>query len=309
MEYLKDIKIKDTEQLKKEGYDLSLIAVRGFESYFKMIFEWGYFHADPHPGNLIILPGNVIGILDFGMIGRLNGTDRHALNELIIALGNDDSERIVENIERIQGKEIENRRALQDDIMEFIQEFGSKSFKDIDLNEALDRGRKLIYKYDLRLNPNLFLLLRTISLLEGNGIRLNPEFRSLEMIRPYAMKLLQKKLNPFKLFNNKSLLALLSDLSQLLISFPGDARKVMDKIKNDRLKISTESQSTRYLADQLIRASRMISYTLLAIMFFAGGFLFRQSTKEIMVWNMPFLSILSFSACILFVFLIIRKHK
>ena len=76
LEYLEGVNIRETDKLRELNCDLAFIARKGFEAYARQIFEWGYFHADPHPGNLLILPGNVIGILDFGMVGRLNDRDR-----------------------------------------------------------------------------------------------------------------------------------------------------------------------------------------------------------------------------------------
>lgn len=309
LEFLDGIKIRETDELVRQGYDLKIIAKQGFEAYFKMIFEWGYFHADPHPGNILILPGNVIGILDFGMMGRLSNQDRLAINEFIIALGNDDSERIVENIERIQGGEVADKKSLERDIMEFIHEFGAKSVKDINLNEALEKGRKMIFKHELQLNPDFFLLIRTISLLEGIGIRLNPKFRSLEMIKPYALKLMRRNLNPINLLKKKALLTFFGDFSQLLLNFPSDWRKINEKIKNGKFVIQTENQSTKMLAEEIKKTGKLISYTLLSIMFFAGGFLFKQTSYKAIVFELPVLSVISFSLSLLFILLILRKGK
>lgn len=266
MEYLEGIKISQTQQLAAAGYDLKLIALRGFEAYFKQIFEWGYFHADPHPGNLLIMPGNVVGIIDFGMVGRLQQRDRMALTEFIIGLGRDDTGRIVENIERLQDKDVDNRRELEKDIARFIEDFGSKAVSDINLNEALGRGRKLIFKHNLELNPDLYLMIRSVSLLEGIGMTLDPGFRSLDMIKPYALQLLRKSLNPLKFAKSRQLISWLADMGQLALTLPADTRRILDKLRNDQLRIQTESKSTRLLAREVQKAGKRISYAIL----FAG---------------------------------------
>jgi ubiquinone biosynthesis protein len=232
--FIDGIKINKIDELVAAGYDLKKIAENGFDSYFKQIFEWGYFHADPHPGNLFVLPGNRIGILDFGMVGRLTEKDRKALVEFIIGLGRDDIGRIVENVEKLQGSEIEDKPALEIDMAAFISDFGGQAARDIDLNDALNRGRFLINKHHLKLNPDLFLLLRAVSMLEGIGTTLDKDFRSLEIIKPFAIKLLSKSLNPRNIFKNKTVIAALADLGQLAVSLPADARKIIDKIKNDK---------------------------------------------------------------------------
>ncbi|MBX7203307.1 MAG: AarF/ABC1/UbiB kinase family protein [Bacteroidia bacterium] len=299
LEYLEGIKISQTGRLKAAGYDLKLIARNGFEAYFKQIFEWGYFHADPHPGNLLVLPGNVIGILDFGMMGRLNNHDRRALVEFIIGLGKDDTWRIVENMERLQGKEVEDRKELEKDVEQFILDFGSKSSKDIDLNEVISRGRKLIYRHNLEINPDLFLMLRSISLLEGVGMSLDPQFRSLEMVKPFAFGLLRKAVHPMKLLKSRTLMALLADMGQLAYSLPSDIRRIMDRIRNDQFKIQTESKATRQLAREVRIAAKRISYAIVFATFLSCG-LFTE-----LFWLK--LSLLSAAAASLLALVFVRK--
>jgi ubiquinone biosynthesis protein len=263
MEYLEGIKISDYRALQSNGFDLKTIAQRGFDAFFKQIFEWGYFHADPHPGNLIVMENNTLGIFDFGMIGQLSTEDRNALVEFVIALGRDDVERIVETIELLQGSEVMDRKGLERDLTTFINEFGSTAIKDIDLNEALNQGRSMAYRYKLKLNPDLFLLFRTISLLEGIGIGLDPQFRSLEAIKPYAVKLLVKQLNPKKLFsNNKELLFWAADWVQLLRYLPGDLRKLSTRIREDRIRIQTDNPSNHRLGNQIRYSAELIALSM-----------------------------------------------
>lgn len=297
LEYLQGIKISNFEQLKSEGYDLALVARRGFDAYFKQIFEWGYFHADPHPGNLLVLPGEVIGILDFGMVGKISEKDRKALVELIIGLGKDDVQRIVENVERLQGEEIEDKPAFEKDMAAFIEEYGSLAVKDIDLNAAIQQGRELVNKHRLKLNPDLFLLLRAVSMLEGIGIQLDPEFRSLDVIKPYAFKLIRKQLDPRRLLKSRGLLASLGDLASLAANFPGDARKIIHKLSNDKFKVQIDNRDTRKISLEIERAGQRISLSLLMAAFFAGIIVFssRNLPELALGMNLPtWLSMLAF---------------
>jgi ubiquinone biosynthesis protein len=271
LEFIDGIKINRTDELKKAGYDLKRIAQKGFDAYFKQIFEWGDFHADPHPGNLMVLPGEVIGILDFGMVGRLSENDRLALVEFIIGLGRDDTSQIVENVEKLQGEEIENKKEFEKDMTEFINEYGSQAVKDIDLNAALNRGRNMVNKHNLKLNPDLFLLLRTVSMLEGLGISLDPDFRSLEIIKPYALKLVRKNLHPKNIFKSRRLISALADMAALAISFPSDARKIVDKIKNDKLKVQVEDKGLKTVAREINHAGKRIGNAILFLSLFLGG--------------------------------------
>ena len=298
MEFLYGTKISNLDKLKQEGHDLSNLAQIGFNAYFKQIFEWGYFHADPHPGNLIILPDHSIGILDFGMVGRISEKDKNALIEFIIGLGRDDVSRIVENVEKLQGSEVENKEALEKDMARFIEEFGTQAVKDIDLNAALAEGRELINKHKLKLNPDLFLLLRTVSMLEGIGTTLDPEFKSLDVIKPYAFKLIRKKLDPRNLIKSKALIASLGDLVSLISALPTDTRKILNKLSNDKFKIQIENKQSQEIANSINLSGQRIANALLTSVFFAGicFFSIQNFPEFIFGLNLPlFLTIIAFT--------------
>ena len=311
LEFLDGIKISDVKTLEEKGYDLKLIAQRGFDAYFKQIFEWGYFHADPHPGNLTILPGNVVGILDFGMVGKLSDRDKNSLVEFIIGLGRDDLSRIVENIEKLQGFEIEDKTGMERDMAVFINDFGGQSSRDIDINDAITRGRELINRHNLKLNPDLFLLLRTVSMLEGIGTTLDPEFRSLEMIKPYALKLLKKNLNPKNLFKSRKLASVAADLFQLITTLPADTRKIIDKVKNDRIRVAVDNKNTRILAQQVNTAAKRLSYALMFVATFGGGcyLMGLPSLNMGSGLNIPAIIAFSLSGLLFFTTFWIRKRK
>ncbi len=311
LEFFDGIKINKIKELEAAGYDLKLIARRGFDAYFKQIFEWGYFHADPHPGNLLVLPGGIIGILDFGMVGSLSEKDRSALVEFIIGLGRDDSARIVENIEKLQGEPIDNKLELERDMSAFIQEFGTQSVKDIDLNQALNRGRELINTHKLKLNPDLFLLLRTTSMLEGLGMSLDPEFRSLEFIKPYAFKLLRENLHPKNIFKSRKVIAGLADLVQLAMAFPADARKIVDKLKSDRFKVQVDDRATKHLAREVNLAGKRISNALIFLPLFLGACYLSAQPLPAVIWGMNAPALLCFgaSALVLMNLWYVRRKK
>lgn len=309
MEFLEGTKISKLDELKSEGHDLKALARNGFDAYFKQIFEWGYFHADPHPGNLIILPDQRIGILDFGMVGRISEKDRKALIEFIIGLGRDDASRIVENVEKLQGSEVEDKAALEKDMSAFIEEFGNQAVKDIDLNAALARGRELINKHKLKLNPDLFLLLRTVSMLEGIGTTLDSEFKSLDVIKPYAFKLIRKQLNPKNLINSKGLIAGFGDLLSLASALPGDMRKILSKLSNDKFKVQFENKSIENISKSIQKGSNRIGNSILASAFFAGICFFSIQDFPVFVLGINLPTLLSIIAFLISIVGILKSNS
>lgn len=261
--FIQATKISKFEELKSQGHDLKVIAKLGFDLYFRQIFEFGYFHADPHPGNLMILPDGRLCILDFGMVGRLTDVDKSVLTQLIIGLGKDDIPAIVSTIEKLSKAEIDDKKGFEEDVAAFIQEFGTQAVKTIDLSALLERAREMVLKHRLQLNPDLFLLLRTVSMLEGLGITLDPEFRSLDYIKPYAVSLIRKQISFKKLFNKRKLIGTFLNLADFAQRFPKDSIKIFDKILNNDIKLQVENKSQRALQQQVEKTGKLLAMALM----------------------------------------------
>lgn len=295
LQFVEGTKINQRAQLRKNGFDLKEIARRGFDVYFRQIFEFGYFHADPHPGNILVMKDGKICLLDFGMVGRLSDQDKNLITDLVIGLGKNDLERVVMAAERLQGAPIEDKTAFEKDMQIFIDEFGNTSVKDLNLNDVLMRTRALVQKYNLQLNPDMFLLLRTTSMLEGLGISLDPNFRSLDVIRPYASRLLRSRSNLKNIFSKRKVLANIADVSTLLMTFPDDYRRIVNKIKNDNLKIILDSRSTKPVIQQIRKSGQKIYMGVISAALIIGGFIANLPSETYKFYGLSLLSWISFT--------------
>jgi len=295
LQYVEGTKINQREQLRKDGFDLKEIARRGFDIYFRQIFEFGYFHADPHPGNILVMKDGKICLLDFGMVGRLSDQDKNLITDLVIGLGKNDLERVVMAAERLQGAPIEDKTAFEKDMQIFIDEFGNTSVKDLNLNDVLMRTRALVQKYNLQLNPDMFLLLRTTSMLEGLGISLDPNFRSLDVIRPYASRLLRSRSNLKNIFSKRKVLANIADVSTLLMTFPDDYRRIVNKIKNDNLKIILDSRSSKPVIQQIRKSGQKIYMGVISAALIIGGFIANLPAETDKFYGLSVFSWISFT--------------
>jgi ubiquinone biosynthesis protein len=307
--FVEGIKINNKKALLAKGYDLKEIAQKGFEVYFKQIFELGYFHADPHPGNIFVLEGGIICLLDFGMVGRLSENDKQLITDMVIGLGTNDIERVVLAAEKLQGAPIQDKTEFEKDMQAFIDEFGNTSVKELNLNDVLVRTRELVQKYNLQLNPDMFLLLRTTSMLEGIGISLDPEFRSLDVIKPYAKRLLSSRENISKIFSKRKILSTLANLSDILLSFPSDYKKIAEKIKSDNIKVNVESRSLKTLNIQIKQGFTRVSRTILASAIILGAFIATLNTS-LNQWNgLPVISWIGFALGFLMILSIYIKKE
>jgi ubiquinone biosynthesis protein len=197
MERIDGIKLKEKERLLAAGFDLEEVARRGGTLYLDMIFAHGFYHADPHPGNVVLLPGNCIGLLDFGMVGRVEERLREDIEEMLLAISQRDVPMLTTLIQRV-GEAPPNldERALAADIADFVGDYATQSLAHFDLGGALRDMTEIIHRHKVSLPPQVALLLKTLVTLEGTGKLLTPSFSLMEFLQPLHRRMLLRRLSP-----------------------------------------------------------------------------------------------------------------
>ena len=197
MEYVKGIKVSDTAGLVAAGVDLDEIARRGAVLYLEMIFGKSFYHADPHPGNALVLPGNVIALLDFGMVGRLDERLHEDIEEMLLAIATQDAEHLTGIIVRVGAVPSNlDRASLSLDVADFISLYASQSIEDFDLSGALNDMTEMIRRYQISLPARVAMLIKVLVTLEGTAQLLSPSFSLMEVMRPYRKRMILKRLSP-----------------------------------------------------------------------------------------------------------------
>jgi len=196
MERLEGILGTDSKALAASGVDLDEFARRGANMYLQMIFRDAFYHADPHPGNLMLLPGGVVGVLDCGMVGRLDEELAEGLDEMLMAVVDHKSVDLEEVILRLGSTPPETARdQLRADLTDFVADYMGQSIHDMDVSGALNSLLGIIRRYNITLPPALSVLLRTLVELEGTAQRLNPEFSLGEVIQPFYATMVRRRLS------------------------------------------------------------------------------------------------------------------
>ncbi len=196
MERLVGILGTESEALAASGVDLNEFARCGANMYLRMIFRDAFYHADPHPGNLMLLDGGVVGVLDCGMVGRLDEELAEGLDELLIAIVNHNSVDLGEIILRLESAPPGiPRDQLRADLTDFIADYVGQSIQDLNLASALSSLFEIIRRYNITLPPALSLLLRTLVELEGTAQRLSPEFSLAEVFQPFYTTMVHRRLS------------------------------------------------------------------------------------------------------------------
>lgn len=251
MERLNGILGTDTAGLASSGADLNEFARRGANMYLEMIFRDAFYHADPHPGNLMLLPGGIVGVLDCGMVGRLDEELAEGVEDMLMAVANPNSTELAETLLRIgsvpPGIPRDQFRA---DIADFIADYTGQSIQDLNISGALNRMAEVIRKYNILLPPALSLLLRTLVELEGTARKLNPKFSLTEVIRPFSSKMVQRRLSPRRIMSRVQ--RSLRGWERLLQALPHDLGEVMNRIRDGSFSVHLHHRNLDPVINRLI---------------------------------------------------------
>jgi ubiquinone biosynthesis protein len=264
MEYVEGIKGSDLDRLKQEGYDLKEIANRGASLIMKQIFVYGFYHADPHPGNIFILPNAVICFLDFGMMGRISNQEREDFTELVKVILCKDEKKTVDALLKVSNFTADpDRSELERDVAGFFDQFLYLTLKEVDIGNLLQRVLEILAKQGISLKPDLFLMLKALVTVEGLGRSLDPDFQIVEYAEPFIRDIQASRYTPKRIA--RDLIDSGTEFSQLLREIPGELREVIKKAKEGKLGIEIEHRGLDRTIFELGKISdRIVSAIVLA---------------------------------------------
>jgi ubiquinone biosynthesis protein len=259
MEYMEGVKSSCLERLRGEGYELRLIARRGADLLINQVFLHGFFHGDPHPGNLLILPGNVICFLDMGNMGRLTREGRENIVDLVLGIAKRDSSDLADALIRITSWEEEpDRKSLEKDTSEFIDLHFYRPLKEWDLGKLLHSFFNIATKHRMRVPADFLLFVKAISAIEGLGRDLDPDFDIIERAAPFVEQVHRERFYPRRILED--LMDSSSEMLQLLRSIPRDLQTIFRMAKTGKLKIEFEHHRLEPFMKTVDRSSNRLSF-------------------------------------------------
>lgn len=269
MERLKGIKIDDLEALKAAGYDPQRLSRYAADFALKEVLIDGFFHADPHPGNMLIMPGEVIGVMDFGTVGRLDNKDRANLARLFIAAVQLDAEAIVDQLQRMGVADYRvDRMGLERDLKRILTRYYGLPIYQIDAQEISKAVQPILYEYKLNIPTDYYLLMKTVIMMQGVGLKLDPDFDIFEASQPYIGKLFRSMWMPSAWGPDVVRLAL--DWKDFASILPRKTSRILDQVERGQLTVQAELpqlESTLNTIDRLI--NRIIFSVLVAALLVA----------------------------------------
>ncbi len=293
MEFIEGIKVSNLKALKETGINPLLVAEQGCDLIMKQIFEYGFFHADPHPGNILIMKDNITCFLDFGMMGTLLPKHQDHLGNIIIGIVNKDSKRIAETLLRLTGTyNIENRDQLEQRVSEMVNQYAYIPLKEIKIGELLNKLFRMLLDFKLRLPSDFYLLSKALITIEGVGSRLNPDFDMISHIEPFAKNLLKKRMDPFKLARELS--SSMAEFHLLLKDLPFEVREIIRQVKTGKLKVEFEHKGLEPMLAKHDQISNRIAFAIVLAALIIGSSLIVLS-KIPPLWNdVPIIGIVGF---------------
>lgn len=283
LERIRGVKIDDVAAVEAAGYDRHQVAENAARMVVKEVLEDGFFHADVHPGNFVVMPGPVIGVMDFGRMGYLSDRDRYDAIAFYVAVISMDPDGIVDQLVRMgaAGSDVD-RRALSRDIERVLYKYYSTSLGDIRIQGLADVAMPIVNRYHLRLPSNFVLLLQTLGMIQGIALTLDPDFDVWAFSEPYMRRVTRRLARPRR-GRGQNLLRQGREWNELASNLPRTANRLLEKAdRGDLLQMGLKDSGpimkqvdrlTTRLALSLLLAALTISLALLMSFTDAGSLL------------------------------------
>jgi ubiquinone biosynthesis protein len=294
LEYIDGIKVSEFEQLHAAGYDLKAIARHGADALLQQVLVNGFFHGDPHPGNIFVLPDNTVCFIDYGMVGRLDRELKFQVAELLTSILDRDVDQLIAVLVH-SGELIEEIRlpSLRKALSDFIDDYYEVPLEELKAGKLLADFVELLVQFHIRFSPDLMLLAKALITIEGIGRDLDPEFNMVAHLKPFMARLLVEKSSPANLSREGA--RLVKAYASLLKNLPQDLKEFITRINRNKFKIDLEHRGLEKLITDLDKSSNRLSFSMLIAALIVGSSIIMQTDKGPLLFGFPVLGLLGYS--------------
>jgi ubiquinone biosynthesis protein len=307
MELVTGIRVNDIKQLDDGGYDRKLIAERVVDALFFQVLEKGFFHGDPHPGNVYILPDNRICFLDFGMMGRINDRLKFHFASLIINLQQGDTKgmmKVFSDMDLLN--EDTNKSDFQQDLDDLIEAYYEVSLYDVSLGGIINELFEVAFRHKIQIPTEITILGKSILTLESTISLLDPDFSVMKAVEPFGKKLILERYHPRTVLLNSWRDVV--ENAEILLHLPKDIKKITSTVGKGKLRLDINVQQLQTILGRLDRISNRLSFSIILLAFsilmvglIIGSAIAGQTN---LLWSFPIIEAGSIIATLMFVFLI-----
>ena len=266
MERIDGVRIDDIEGITRLGLDRKSLARIGVDAYFKQVLEDGFFHADPHAGNIFAMADGRVGFMDFGIVGRVSPELRETMANTFLALIHKDFDKLIEQYLEL-GLVPEDvdldvfRREFKYDLADFLEPLYGLTLRELNFAEYMDTITRLAIKHKLKIPADLILVNKAMLILESLGRELDPNFDFVAAAEPYASRLVKERLSPSRIYDKTKKNVM--EVSDFFVLFPKQLKQIVRKVLKDDIHVKmTHIGLDRFIRD-MDRSSNRISFSMI----------------------------------------------
>ncbi|MBN2332969.1 MAG: ubiquinone biosynthesis protein UbiB [Deltaproteobacteria bacterium] len=294
MGWIEGVKISERQALIDAGLDPKIVARNGATLVLRQVLEFGIFHGDPHPGNLFVLPGNVIAPLDFGIVGHLDEEQNHLVLDLLMAVINRDIRRLTNVLSAVGviDEDRINMRELRADLYDFVDRYYNIPLQQIEVGSLIRDFIAITSHHHIRFLPDMMLLLKALMTIESVGRSLDPDFDMISHATPFVKQLLTRKMSPEYLA--KVVWRRVQEFQSLVEMLPRETQEIIKKLSKGKLKIEFEHVGLDPLGKNLDRITNRLSFSLIISATIVASSLIMQTNTGFMFMGYPVLGIIGY---------------
>lgn len=253
MEFIDGIKVTDKNVLLENDINPITVSEVGLRLFVSQILDYGFFHADPHGGNILVKKDGKVVFIDFGAVGKIQPNDKEVLENLIIAFVAKNSHKIVRYLKKMSvSYSIPDERRFENDVQEILDFVHSSSLKNIDANAVMNKMKDVLKENRLYMPDYFYLLFKGIGLIEGVGRSINPDLDVVKSLKPYSKKIFARKLSPENLL--KTGVDKMMNFTDNVDEIPKELRSVLQKLDENKFTVTSEIKNIER-TNQLIKSS------------------------------------------------------
>ncbi len=298
MGFVPGTKVSKRDELLSLGLDPEEIARRGAKAILKQVLKHGIFHADPHPGNILVLPENVICPVDYGMVGRLDENTRTQFIDILRAIGEQDVDRLCQLMAALGGIEPHRiTRELQVDVDDLLDRFAHAPLGQIKVGELIQNFNALLYRHQLHVPPDFLLLFKALATIESVAVELAPGFDMLQHVEPFVREMIKERLSPSKIAGK--LVKVTEDLTDLGLRLPREAGEILDLVRRNRLRVGLDHRGLKEIVADLDRTGNRIVFGVVIAALIVAAALVLHIDVGPTIWGYPALGVIVMAIALL----------
>lgn len=312
MEFIEGTKVTDKQKLAEQGLDPVIIADKGLNLYLKQVLDHGFFHADPHPGNIFIKDNGQFVFIDFGSMGSMLPSEKEELENAVLNFILKDAKRLIRSVKKLAVEfDVPDEKELERQVHGLFTLIDENSIENIDVNEVVSRIKGIMEHNRILFPEHMYILVKGVSLLEGIGRRLNPDLNIVASIKPYIQQSMLRRFSPEQLL--KKGVHSLRNLTDIAADLPVDLYTILEKLKEDNLTVNHKIAEIEPFRLTLRNAMNRLVYAIIIAALLIGSSILVVADMPPKTGNIPLLGAIGFTLSGLFglfiIFSIWKKEK